>query len=47
MLLHPLGERSVGLAVVESCAVVARGFVDGVRSEVRGRGGLRLGEEVL
>ena len=44
VFLHSVDERSVGLSVVGRGAVPAGDLVDGVRSEVRGRSGLRLGE---
>jgi len=47
VFFHPFGDRSVGLTIVETVAVFAGGFVDGVGSEVRGRRGFRLGEDVL
>ena len=41
------GDRSViGLPIIETVAVFAGCFVYGVESEVRGRIGLRLGEDV-
>ena len=46
VLFHPFGDRSVGLPIIETVAVFAGCFVDGVGSEVRGRRGLRLGEDV-
>ena len=39
-------DRSVGLSVVGSCAVVAGNFIDEVRSEVRWRSCLHLRQEV-
>ena len=47
MLLHTFGDGSVGLPVVESTAAGTGSLVDRVRSEVRRRSCLRLGEEVL
>jgi hypothetical protein len=47
VFFHPFGDGSVGLTIVETVAVFAGGFVDGVGSEVRGRRGFRLGEDVL
>ena len=44
VFLHSVDERSVGLSVVGRGAVPAGDLVDGVRSEVRGRSDLRLGE---
>ena len=46
MFFHPFGDRSVGLPIIETVAVFAGCFIDGVVSEVRGRRGLRLGEDV-
>ena len=46
MFFHAVDEGSIGLSVVGGVAVQARDLVDGVRSEVRRRGSLRLGEEV-
>ena len=46
VLFHPFGDRSVGLPIIETVAVFAGCFVDGVGSEVRGRRGLRLCEDV-
>ena len=46
MFFHPFGDRSVGLSIVETGAVFAGCFVNGVGSEVRRRRGLRLGEDV-
>ena len=47
VFFHTFGDRSVGLPIIETDAVFAGCFVDGVGSEVRGRRGLRLGEDSI